>query len=393
MFTASVVSFILALQAAPSVAAGDAAPTLNELVRIGVERIAAMQSKGPGADVAAEWPYEGVYRVANDIPYGYRVGGTSIAGLALLAAPGLENDAPRKEALCRAVEFVAGSETEPLLSFDPSVYRGGYDVRNWAHCYGLRFLLRAKSALQLTPELAEKVDGCARFFLEALKKTEIPTVGGWQYARNPGIENACSMSPFMTAPCLEALLEAKAAGFAVEPELIARSVHALEMCRGESGFVAYGTEKEIRDQASQIPGAMGRMCATEVALAKAGKQDNARLRFAVESFFEHWLELEKRRKKQGTHVAPYGVAPYYFFYAHLYAASAIALLPEAEQPPLATRFVSVLLKSRDADGSWNDRVFARSAAYSTAMSVLALLDLEPALSSAPAPVAPAARTE
>ena len=356
-----------------------AAPSVDALVSTAVTRIEAMQSKGPGGDVVAEWPYEGVYRVGGDIPYAYRVGGTSITGLALLEAPGLAQSPERNAALIRAVEFVVQSPDEPLMSFDPAVYRGGYDVRNWGHCYGLRFLLRAKSTLKLSPELTLKVDRAMQFFLEALKKTEIPTVGGWQYARKSGIENVCDMSPFMTAPCLEALLESKAAGLEISPELLERTCAALELCRGTSGYVAYGTAKPIRDQEQQIPGAMGRMCATEVALAKAGKQDNARLRFAVEAFFKHWEELEKRRKKQGTHLAPYGVAPYYFYYAHLYAAEAIALLPAAEQPDLAERFLATLLKSRDTDGTWNDRVFPRSAAYSSAMSVLALLDIKSAL--------------
>ena len=356
-----------------------AAPSVDALVSTAVTRIEAMQSKGPGGDVVAEWPYEGVYRVGGDIPYAYRVGGTSITGLALLEAPGLDQSPERNAALIRAVEFVVQSPDEPLMSFDPAVYRGGYDVRNWGHCYGLRFLLRAKSTLKLSPELTLKVDRAMQFFLEALKKTEIPTVGGWQYARKSGIENVSDMSPFMTAPCLEALLEAKAAGLEISPELLERTCAALELCRGASGYVAYGTAKPIRDQEQQIPGAMGRMCATEVALAKAGKQDNARLRFAVEAFFKHWEELEKRRKKQGTHLAPYGVAPYYFYYAHLYAAEAIALLPAAEQPELAERFLATLLKSRDTDGTWNDRVFPRSAAYSSAMSVLALLDIKSAL--------------
>ena len=356
-----------------------AAPSVDALVSTAVTRIEAMQSKGPGGDVVAEWPYEGVYRVGGDIPYAYRVGGTSITGLALLEAPGLAQSPERNAALIRAVEFVVQSPDEPLMSFDPAVYRGGYDVRNWGHCYGLRFLLRAKSTLKLSPELTLKVDRAMQFFLEALKKTEIPTVGGWQYARKSGIENVSDMSPFMTAPCLEALLEAKAAGLEISPELLERTCAALELCRGASGYVAYGTAKPIRDQEQQIPGAMGRMCATEVALAKAGKQDNARLRFAVEAFFKHWEELEKRRKTQGTHLAPYGVAPYYFYYAHLYAAEAIALLPAAEQPELAERFLATLLKSRDTDGTWNDRVFPRSAAYSSAMSVLALLDIKSAL--------------
>ncbi|MSR41089.1 MAG: hypothetical protein EXS10_04220 [Phycisphaerales bacterium] len=370
---------------APPKPSNEPALSVDELVRIGATRIEAMQAKGPGGDVVAEWPYEGVYRVANDIPYGYRVGGTSIAGLALLAAPGLATDAARSAALVRAVEFVVQSPDEPLLSFDPSIYRGGYDVRNWGHCYGLRFLLQAKAALKFSPELTAKVDHATQFFLEALKQTEIPTVGGWQYARSTGIENPCSMSPFMTAPCLQALLEARTAGMEISPELIERTILALELCRGASGYVAYNAEKPIRDQEQQIPGAMGRMCATEVALAKAGKQDNARLKFAIDVFFKHWDELEKRRKKQGTHVAPYGVAPYYFFYAHLYAAEAIALLPLDEQRPLAARYLEVLLKSRDADGTWNDRVFARSAAYSTAMSVLALVDLTPALAPSATP--------
>ena len=98
---------------------------------------------------------------------------------------------------------------------------------------------------------------------------------------------------------------------------------ALEITRGESGFVAYNASRHVRDDEGQIPGAIGRMCALEVALARAGKADEKRLRFAVERFFEFWPELEKRRKKQGTHVAPYGVAPYYFFYAFTHAAAAI----------------------------------------------------------------------
>ena len=118
------------------------------------------------------------------------------------------------------------------------------------------------------------------------------------------------------------------------------------------------------------------MCALEVALARAGKADEKRLRFAVERFFEFWPELEKRRKKQGTHVAPYGVAPYYFFYAFTHAAAAIELLPEAERPAHRTRFRELLFSVRDADGTWNDRVFPRSASFGTAMSVLALVEAE-----------------
>ncbi|MEY4116872.1 MAG: hypothetical protein RLZZ116_200 [Planctomycetota bacterium] len=348
-----------------------ALPTDAEAITAGIAKIVSMQEKGPGADIAAEWPYEGVYRVGGKIPYGYRVGGTSIACMALLAAPGFADDAARKDAVSRAIDFVAKSKDEPLLSPE---YAGNYDVRGWAHCYGLRFLVAAKKANAVGDAQKAAVDAAIAFYLDALKKTEIPQVGGWQYARGPGIENPCPTSPFMTAPCLMALLEAKAAGLEVSDELLARTVKSLELTRGESGYVAYNALKQARDDAKQIPGAIGRMCALEVALARAGNGDETRLRFAVEKFFEFWPELEKRRKKQGTHVAPYGVAPYYFFYAFTHAAMAIEHLPESERAANRTRFRELLFKVRDGDGTWNDRVFPRSASFGTAMSVLALVE-------------------
>lgn len=355
----------------PGDAAGTAVPTDAEAVALGVARIVAMQEKGPGAEVAAEWPYEGVYRVGGKIPFGYRVGGTAIASMALLAAPGFADDAARREAVARAIDFVARAKDEPLLS--PS-YAGNYDVRGWAHCYGLRFLLAARKAGAVAEGQKVAVDAAIAFYLDALRKTEIPEVGGWQYARGPGLENPCATSPFMTAPCLLALLEAKAAGLEVADDLVARTVRALELTRGESGYVAYGATRPTRDDPKQIPGAVGRTCALEVALARAGKGDEKRLRAAVERFFEFWPELEKRRRKQGTHVAPYGVAPYYFFYAFAHAAAAIELLPEAERAAHRARFREILFGVRDADGTWNDRVFPRSASFGTAMSVLALLE-------------------
>ena len=371
MLTAILAAHLAALAA---VAASPVLPSDAEAISAGVAKIVAMQEKGPGAEVAAEWPYEGVYRVGGKIPYGYRVGGTSIAGMALLTAPGFADDAARKDAIARAVDFVAKSKDEPLLS---PVYGGNYDVRGWAHCYGLRFLLAARKAGAVADAQKPAVDAAIAFYLDALKKTEIPKVGGWQYARGPGIDNPCPTSPFMTAPCLVALVEAKEAGLEVGDELIARTVKALEITRGESGYVAYSATRPTRDDAGQIPGAIGRMCAVEAALARVGKGDEKRLRFAVEKFLEFWPELEKRRKKQGTHVPPYGVAPYYFFYAFNHAAQAIEFLPEAERPPLREKFRELLFKVRDADGTWNDRVFPRSAAFGTAMSVLALAEALP----------------
>ena len=318
----------------------------------------------------AEWPYEGVYRVGGVIPYGYRVGGTGIVGRALVEMPGYADDRERKEAIARATAFVCDAIREPLMSPE---YGGGYDVRGWGHAYGLRFLL-AIERRKAIPEGSERaVAEAIRFYLDALGAIEIPEVGGWSYSRRPGLETPSATSPFMTAPVLLTLFEAKAQGHAVEDGAIERGLKALEISRADSGFVAYSAMRPAKDEPGQIPGAIGRMVAAESALFLAGRSDAERLRNAVDRFIQDWKALEARRKKSGTHVPPYGVAPYYFFYGFRMAALAIVLLPESDRASRRDALNAILFSVREVDGGWNDRVFPRSAAFGTAMVVESLL--------------------
>jgi hypothetical protein len=339
----------------------------------GVTQLVAMQESFVPGTPRAEWPYEGVYRVRGSIPYGYRVGGTSIVARALLEAPGYATDPDRQAAVARAVDFVCAAAVEPLMSPDPAIYKAGYDVRGWGHCYGLRFLLAVERRGAIPAGREDSMPKAIACYLAALESTEIPEVGGWNYARKPGVETPCPGSPFMTAPCVMALYEARASGRTVDEAVLRRGLELLERCRAASGYVEYSTEGPAKDRPQQIPGAIGRMVATESALALAGRSDPARLRTALDAFLEHWPELEKRRRKNGTHVPPYGVAPYYFFYGFHHAALAVELLPEEEREPYRAKLREILFEVREKDLTWNDRVFPRSANFGTAMTVSALL--------------------
>lgn len=320
----------------------------------------------------AEWPYEGVYRERGRIPMGYRVGGTAIVAQALVRAPGYAEDGARHAALARALEFVLGALASPEM--DPD-YPGGYDVRVWGHAYALMLLLDLERLEHVPAGVEERAaEGRARC-LAALAATEIPEHGGWSYSRGPELSAPSPPSAFMTAPIVMALLDAADRGHAVDPGLVERALASLERGRTNAGGVTYAVrDGRARGTIDAVPGSIGRMAVTEAALLRAGRSDVARLRGAIDAFFVHWEHLEARRKGTGTHTGPYGIAPYYFYYAHRYAALAIEQLPAAERAEYRRRLLERLFATRDEDGSWNDRVFPRSASYGTAMVALALLE-------------------
>ncbi len=340
---------------------------LASAVEVAIGRIVEMQ-EGP---TSGEWPYEGVYRVGGGIPFGYRIGGTSIVGEAILRSPGYESHADRVEAIARAAKFVCSGIEEPLLQV--TTYQGGYDVRAWASCYGARFLLALEAHKAVPAGMEATVKAAIEWYLDSLQKFEIPKFGGWNYAREPGAETPSATSGFMTPACLQTLFEARAQGYAVDEGVVQRALDAMELCRTPDGNFTYATKTQARPQPRMIPGAIGRMCSSEGALFLAGRSDQAKVKFAVEEFIRDWGELEKRRAKTGTHAAPYGVAPYYFWYAHYHAAQAAAMLPEPDRSKLQQQLNWLVWQTRAADGTWNDRVFPRSAAYGSAMAVMSVL--------------------
>ena len=364
----------------PLVEAGT--PSMEAMVSAAVEILVDRQE---GAN-KAEWPYQGVYRVraeADDpesliegrgrrrtvIPIGYRVGGTSIAGRALMRPTGVREDEARRVALERARSFVVASTGHPRMTPD---FDGGYDVRGWGYIYALGFLLELRERELVEADAAAETEAAIRFYIDALERIEIPEVGGWNYARRGPLDRPDAISPFMTPPGVQALLEADRQGFDVPDGMVDRAMAGLELSRGEDGYIAYAARRKTTDPPSQIPGAIGRMAAVVTVRSEAGAADADEVRTACAAFFEHWDELLKRKGKSGTHQPPYGVAPYYFMYGHGAVAEAIERLPEDERPAWRDRLVDRLVEVRDVEGGWNDRVFDRSTAYGTSMALLAL---------------------
>src|SRR5262249_474286 len=169
------------------------------------------------------------------------------------------------------------------------------------------------------------------------------------------------------------LLLARAQGEEVPDDLLARARKALEGSRTESGAFAYSGPRPGKESPNLLPGSVARSPVCETTLVLLGGGSAKASQAALDAFHQHWDQLEKRRQQPGTHKPPYGIAPYYFYYGHRYAAQAIEMLPEKARAVERERLLRLILRTRDADGTWNDRVFPRSRNYGTAAAVLALL--------------------
>lgn len=325
------------------------------------KRLAAIRKESAGT--ASEWPYEGVHRVGRNgrIPGGYRIGGSAIVVDALLSAD-LEGEdlVAAREAIERTVAFAMEA-----FDSDPSLARGpkkDYDVRGWGHAYGIQLFLLALEHGIVEGEAADEAREMVKDLIDRLQ-ANVTKDGGWNYA------NDRSVSPFMTGSTLLILRDAKAAGFEVDEAMITKALDALEGSHLKETIYKYDGRHRAKPK---MPASSARSSVATLALFHAGRKTEDDLRAAVQGFFDGWEDLLIRKSKQGTHKPPHNIAPYYFFYGHTYAAFAIEALPEAERPAHRAELARLLWKTRDEDGTWNDRVFPRTSSYSTAMSILAL---------------------
>ncbi|PCJ55237.1 MAG: hypothetical protein COA70_03050 [Planctomycetota bacterium] len=358
----------------PSENAAEEAATVELVMAAGIAHLVGGQESIGKAEEKWEWPYEGVYREGGKIPLGYRVGGTSICAWALLDGlqasqddvTGAATNAATNAAIERATRFVLAALDQPPMQ--PG-FSGGYDVRNWGTIYALNFLLRLE-ALDATPTAQKDiVPARIQWLVDTLQSDAIPETGGWNYARRGGAGASAASSPFMTAPAILALWQADAQGYAINAAVVPLALKSLVAAKVANGVYAYTSAGGL----SKMPGTIGRSPAVEVVLGLAGLSSEKDLRISVVNFLEQWPELEKRRAKTGTHKGDYGIAPYYFYYAHYYASLAIENLPVEQRPELRKRFRARLFSSMDMETlTFNDRVFDRSSHFGTAMSLLAL---------------------
>ena len=330
----------------------------DELIQNAVNQLIQFQEED-GA-----WPYEGVYRVNRKIPVGYRIGGTSIVSTALLyatAGNSTEKNEAVDSAIGRGIEIVLSDLENPRMELSTA---NRYDVRVWGHIYALDFFCRLRDT-QRFEDQRKQTDAWIPKLVEILTAEQLDD-GGWNYATRG------RHAAFVTSPAVQALLLARQQGEDVPDEVFEKAKQVLLDSRTKKGAFQYSGV--VTRRPAPLPGSIARSALCELTLVLLGEGDVEQVQDSINAFHEHWDELEKRRAKTGTHEGPYGIAPYYFYFGHRYIGQAVQLLAEEDAVTEAAKLKSVLMKTKSDEDTWNDRVFDRSKAYGTAMSVLALLD-------------------
>lgn len=200
-----------------------------------------------------------------------------------------------------------------------------------------------------------------------------PEDGAWSYYQTGAVT-------FGTATAIMALFDAQSIGVDVPQDAIDRGVRFILSQKimndlNEESFTY--TQGGNRGPAGDIRGAIGRVCACELAMQRAGKHKPEELTEAVELFVKRRGELDRVRGYPGNHfVRSFMNAAYYFLYGHYYSAKAASQLKDAKDRAKHGAFIQeALLKTQHPEGTWTDHE-AWGQLYGTAMAMMALGELK-----------------
>ena len=299
----------------------------------------------------------------------WRIGASALATRALFE----QGNGPAEVAAAeRGLEFLMAN-TKPVRPAE-------WDVdNNWALVYGLDTVARAlRHARYRGGEVEARLRKAGEELIAGLAKYQSPR-GGWGYYSDPesGWRPDWATS-FTTAVGLLALVEARAAGLAVEDKVFDAAVRAVQHARLPNGAFDYEVSAVPRhmslESINQVKGSLGRIQVCHLALAKAGVEvPTEQLVWGLEQFVKHHKFLDVARNKPIPHEAYYANAAYFYLFAHYYASQVLDLLPPAEKERFAPHVLAGILKTRQQDGSmWDFWIAASTRPYGTAFGTMGL---------------------
>ncbi|MCI0332600.1 MAG: terpene cyclase/mutase family protein [Planctomycetes bacterium] len=305
----------------------------------------------------------------------FRTAVTSLVVMALIEAEPQVAESTRP-AVAKAIDRGAAWLDKHLSELRRATPDALYNV--WGHAYSIEALVKLRARAAGNVDLQKKWKDHAQAQADLLARYSY-VGGGWSYydmmsgSQTPG-DAAFS---FCTAAVLIALKQAESIEVTFPERLTKKAIASILRQRRPDFSYNYGEYTRLDPRYHERPGgSLGRSQACNLALRLYGDEK------ITDEVLKSWLDrlyarngwLSMGRKRPVPHESYFGVAGYYYYYGHWYAARCIQQLPENERPYFQDHLAHILLPLQERDGSWWDYPFYNyHQQYGTAMAVMTLL--------------------
>jgi hypothetical protein len=313
----------------------------------------------------------------------FRTGTTSLAIMALCESREL-CDGERGEKMDAAIDRGEAwllTHSDKLVRAEPDqwVSQMGIALYSiWGHAYAIHAILPLHERAADDKEQQAKLKKLLQYHVDRLESCAFID-GGWSYYDEGAKTLTPSGSPFSfsTATVLIALKEAEKLGVEFPDSLAKKAVASILRQRYPDFSYAYGEYLKYRPRLdiNRPGGSLGRSQVCNLALRLYGDEH------VIDEVLETWLNrlfarngwLSIGRKRPVPHDSDFGVAGYFYYYGHFYAALCIEELPQDERAYFYDHLARILMPLQEKDGSWWDYpLYDYHQPWGTAMTVSAL---------------------
>ena len=377
------------------------AAEIKQSIKRGVDFLLESQLKSGAWGRSGTGKYYTIWAPVPGAHHAYRTGTTALAVMSLMEASPLFSG-EEQEKIAASIERAQTWLLEQggdLRRSAPDMYDDyfGHALYNvWGHAYGIQAVAALHERAEGKTTLQAKLKKSIAYHIHRLEQDSFIN-GGWGYYDDPFTDkygNAIhprrakqerptgSSISFTTATVLIAFKDAERLGFEIPEKLTKPAVDSILRQRYPDFAYAYGEYLKYapRMDINRPAGSLGRSQVCNLALRMYG--DKLVTDEVLETWLDRlivrngWLSMSRKRNypAQSPHFADFGVAGYFYYYGHYYAAMCIDELPVEKRPFYQDHLAKILMPLQEKDGSWWDYIlYDYHQQYGTAMAVSALV--------------------
>jgi hypothetical protein len=374
---------------------------VKDSIKRGVEFLLETQLKTGAWGRSENGKYYKIWAPVPGAHHAYRTATTALAVMSLVEARDVFPESDRKrvdESIDRAQAWLL-KDGHDLRRSAPDMYDdyfGNALYNVWGHAYGIQAGVVLYRRAEGNTELQAKLKQFVEYHVKRLSQDEFIN-GGWGYYDDPFSDkygNAVqprraklqrptgSSISFTTATALLALKDAESLGFEIPKKVTQPAVDSVIRQRYPDFAYAYGEYLKYspRMDINRPGGSLGRSQVCNLAMRAYG--DPLVTDEVLETWLDRliarngWLSMSRKRNypAQSPHYADFGVAGYFYYYGHYYAAMCVEQLPPDKRPFYQDHLANILVPLQEKDGSWWDYIlYDYHQQYGTAMAVSALV--------------------